>query len=208
MTAPHVLDQLPHWIEGDLSSHERIRLEAHLVECPTCHEAAEELRTSQAWLREALVSPFDPTDAARLRRRVMDQIREEAAAQPIQRFRVRPALLAACAATLLMASLVWRRERGHSLQPATVGIPQPIKVAGGRTVSIPEAAPKPIRDHRHITPLPKSRVAPVPRAEAESPPEGLPARIEFQTADPTIRIIWLAQAKPLSETTSSFSETP
>jgi hypothetical protein len=35
---------------------------------------------------------------------------------------------------------------------------------------------------------------------------GGPARIEFQTADPTIRIIWLTQTRSLPETHPSLEE--
>jgi hypothetical protein len=44
-------------------------------------------------------------------------------------------------------------------------------------------------------------------APADSPPEA-PTRIEFQTADPTIRIIWLARATPLPEANPSTQEAP
>ena len=51
---------------------------------------------------------------------------------------------------------------------------------------------------------------PAPRRiqEAEPPAQDPPTRIEFQTADPNIRIIWLAQAKPLPDATHPLSEEP
>jgi hypothetical protein len=203
MTTLHVLDQLPLWIAGDLTHHEMACIEAHLAKCPTCHAAANALRTSQDWLREAMASPFDASDATHLRHRVMDQIRTETTAKPIQRFRVRPALIAASAASLLAASLVWRMDQRREAPPATIEMPPIPPVAEIR----PQPAPEPTAASRRATPIHLSRVEPIPR-ETESPPQNEPARIEFQTADPTIRIIWLAHAKPLPEPTAPFSEAP
>jgi anti-sigma factor RsiW len=200
---PHVLDQLPLWVEGDLNPTEAAAVETHLAQCPTCHESAENLRSSQAWLREGMASPFDAGDQDRLRRRVMDQIRAEAAVKPFPRFKVRPALLAACAASILVASLVWRMEQGRLTRSTAVEVPS-TKVAALPPLPVPQ----PRKIEHQATPRPQARVAPGPKSETESPPLGEPARIEFQTSDPTIRIIWLAQSKPLPDATLPLPEEP
>lgn len=207
MNSPHVLEHLPLWVEGDLGESETAVIDGHLAECSACREAAEDLRRSQAWLREAMASPFEARDRDRLRRAVMDRIRAEAALPPSPRFLTRPALLAACAASLLVASLAWWLPRDRGQAPTMVRVaPAPDGTLGpsGRT-------PQPITAVPRISPSPQirvtqARIAPVPTHETESPPSE-PARIEFQTADPTIRIIWLAQAKPMPETTP-FPEEP
>ncbi|WP_257312235.1 anti-sigma factor family protein [Geothrix fuzhouensis] len=186
----HVLDQLPLWVGGDLEAAEMAAVDRHMEGCPTCRAASEDLRASQAWTQEAMASPFGAADHARLRRAVMDRVVVESRPRP-RSPRMRPSLLAAAAA-LLLASLTWAL---HQPRPAT-----PVPVTGP---AVPAPAPQ---DPKPAPPLPHpafARVAPAPaRAEPPTTPTG-PTRIEFQTADPTIRIIWLAQAKPLPETESS-----
>jgi anti-sigma factor RsiW len=204
MTTPHVLDQLPLWVEGDLSRKAMAAVEGHLAECSACRSTAEQLKTSQSWLREAMASPFDASDQGRLHLRVMDQIRAETAAKPSRRFTVRPALLAACAASLLLATLIWRQERGSLIQPPSLVAPPLPKVA--EFVAQPSLQSS-SADHQ-ATPSPRPHGRPAAKQESESPPQSEPARIEFRTSNPNIRIIWLAQAKPLPDTNPPFSEIP
>lgn len=200
----HVLDQLPLWVEGDLNAADLATVEGHLAECTACHAAAERLRTTQTWLREALASPFDASDGVALRRSVMKQIRVEAATKPIRRLAIRRGLLAACAASLLIATLIWRRER-PTVAPAP-GIPAPTSALNPVAEPTLAASQRPAHhDSARILPPPtRPRTAVLP---ADSPPEA-PARIEFQTADPNIRIIWLARATPLPEAEPTRPEEP
>jgi hypothetical protein len=200
MTTGHVLEQLPLWVERDLDPQDTEAIEIHLAHCPACRVEAERLRTSQAWLREALGSPFEASDQVQLRRAVMAQIRSEPPRRPVRRLTSRPAFLAACAATLLVAvGLLLRLEPpGRTLPP----------VAGPSTAAPPPAQPGPprplaVRTQAHAAPNPGALRPPA----APSPPDReAPARIEFQTADPTIRIIWLAKAKPQPTTNPSLEE--
>ncbi|HJV48484.1 MAG TPA: zf-HC2 domain-containing protein [Geothrix sp.] len=196
---PHVLEQLPLWIEGDLSDQDWAGVESHLAQCPACRAAAEDLRASQAWLREAMASPFEAADTARLRRSVVDQIRLESA-RPLRPLVIRPALLAASAAALLLLSLIWRFDRGRSggatrsLVPPAAAAASPSEPAGPSTPGGPETAP------------PRAQARAKPKDGTAAPPQSGPARIEFQTADPNVRIIWLAQATPRSEPSSTPEE--
>jgi len=190
----HVLDQLPLWVGGDLDAAGLAAVNRHLDQCAECRSAAQDLRVSQDLLREAATSPFEVSDRERLRRQVMAQVRAEPAAKPVRRLIPRSALLAAGAASLLLATLLWR-------QSPAVAVPQPTAAPGA-----PQHPPQP-------SPTMAVRQVPPPlhtRRPAASPPEtpspGGPARIEFQTADPTIRIIWLAQSKSLPDTTPSLEE--
>jgi anti-sigma factor RsiW len=196
MTSPHVLESLPFWIEGDLDPAAMTAVEAHLDQCPPCREAAGQLRTSQAWLREALASPFGAEDRARLHHQVMERIRAERTPKPL----LRPALLAACAASLLLAALVWRLERKSPASlplASTSEVPEGPLAAGPQPrPTAPVAAPAP-RLARHR-----------PSQPAEDPAPGEPARFEFQTSDPTVRIIWLAQARPLPAAIPPLQEEP
>jgi hypothetical protein len=198
----HVLDQLPLWVEGDLSAADLAEVEGHLAECPTCHAAAERLRLSQAWLREALAPPFAASDEGALHRAVMAQIRVETTAKPIRRLAIRRGLLAACAASLLIATFIWRREPKGPVQLSGLGVPPaPMTVTpqpDARSNHAPHEAPRPAH------PSPRMALA----RKAGSPPPAEPARIEFQTADPNIRIIWLARATPLPDTNPPLQEEP
>jgi hypothetical protein len=201
MTMPHVLDRLPLWVEGDLNGAEMAEVEDHLHKCPACRKAAEQLQSSQVWLREAMDSPFERSDQERLRSRVMDQVRAESILKPAHRLVARQGLLTACAASLLVAVLVWRRDHRSPAPPA---VPEPPKVARNSAPSDPH--PLPVhRDAPRVVQLRRQR----PHTQrTESTPQDGPARIEFQTADPTIHIIWLAQAKPLSDATRPLPENP
>ncbi|HEX4846168.1 MAG TPA: zf-HC2 domain-containing protein, partial [Geothrix sp.] len=168
----HVLDQLPLWVEGDLATAEMAAVDRHLGDCPACRAAADRLRTSQAWLREALAPPFDAGDHESLRHRVMDQIRAERRPSE-RRLRTRPALLAACAAILLVATLTWRQER-----PAP-GPPAPMAALKSNPEPAPEAPSLARAEPARIAP--RSARPPMAVAPADTPPEA-PARIEFQTA--------------------------
>ncbi|MBK8790199.1 MAG: zf-HC2 domain-containing protein [Holophagaceae bacterium] len=190
----HVLHQLPLWVEGDLDAADMAAVDRHLAQCPDCRSAAEGLRASQIQLREAMVSPFGTADRERLRRQVMAQVRAEAAAKPVRRLMPRSALLAACAASLLLAIFLWR-------QGPAVEVPQPTPAP-----SAPQQPPQP----PPALALQQDRTPPTTRGPAasprEAPPPASPTRIEFQTADPTIRIIWLAQSNPLPDATPSLEE--
>lgn len=196
----HVLDQLSLWVEGDLPHDAAAAVEDHLTECPACHEAADRLRQSQAWLREALASPFDTTDQNRLRQAVMDRIRTEPLGAPTRWFVPAPALLVA-AAVLVVIVLTWNRPHGKA---------NPISAAGSAPVGEAAVPPHPLPPRlelakaAHAQAQARSR----PRPGPETIPRGEPTRIEFQTADPTIRIIWLAQATPQPDTNPPLPEAP
>lgn len=194
----HVLNQLSLWVEGDLSASEMTAIDGHLAGCPACREAAEDLRASQAWLRDAMAAPFNASDHERLQQRVMGQIRNEVSPPLVRRFIFRRPLLAATAAALLLVTLTWTHRRPLEATPK----PLPwVPGAGTGTMLPPDPAPPPTRQaSTHPTP-------PRPQARPTTPnPPEIPARIEFQTADPTIRIIWLAQTTPLPEPTPIFEE--
>lgn len=194
----HVLDLLPLWVEGDLPRDTAVTVEDHLIGCLACREAADRLYQSQTWLREALASPFVSADQDRLRQAVMARIRTEPTGAPTRRFAPAPALLAA-AAVLVVVVLTWNRPR----KLATPGF------ASGSATATETAAPAhplPPRPELAKAAPPQAQARWRPRPDPAALPRGEPTRIEFQTADPTIRIIWLAQATPLPEMNPSLEE--
>jgi predicted anti-sigma-YlaC factor YlaD len=192
----HVLDLLPLWVEEDLPRETAAAVEVHLVECPACREAADRLRQSQTWLREALASPFVAVDQDRLRQAVMDRIRTEPLGAPTRRFA--PALLAA-AAVLMVVVLTWNRPQGKANPLSAVG-------SAPMTETASPAHPLPPRLELAKASHPQAQAHSRPRPDSTALPQGEPTRIEFQTADPTIRIIWLAQATPLPNANPPLEE--
>lgn len=194
MTTEHVLEQLPLWIEGDLPDQAAEAVQVHLAACPSCQAAAEQLRTSQLWLKEALEPPFDASDFADLRQKVLGQIRLEQAAPPVRRFAIRPALLAACAA-LLVIGLAWLQERPHVVAPP---LQKPAASPLVAATAIP-ADPSPPQIQVAQAHSAAVRMRARPREEAKATASAGITRMEFQLPDSNIRIIWLAQATPLPD---------
>jgi hypothetical protein len=202
MTNPHVLDQLPLWVEGDLPAKACAAVETHLAHCPSCQEAAQRLRNSQSWLREATASPFDASEREELRRSVMAQIHSARPAPAVPRLVARPALLAAGAAALLVAGLTWIQVRPTARQ-SPVPTPTEPRLAPADPVQ-PEPIPPPARSVQARPAAAQAR--PHGREETDRPVPGGLARLEFQLPDSNIRIIWLAQAKPFTDQTTVAQE--
>ena len=196
---PHVLDQLPFWVGGDLDESELAAVEAHLSQCPACSQAAEEFKVVQAWLQEDQAASFGEADRTRLRHNVMTALSAEARPAS-RRLRVRRGLLAAAA--LLVAGLGWRLEHSE-----TAPIPAPSKAK--QTAVTPTLPANESRPTVAAAPNSAPRLRRIqPHTESPPGPEAGPTRIEFQTADPNVRIIWLAQAKPLPNLTEVLPEEP
>lgn len=184
MTCQSVQDQLPLWVEGELSAGEAAAVTAHLDQCQACRGAAQALRTSQAWLKEMPAAPFDATDRALLRRAVLDRIQAQAPRKGGQSWRW-PLLLAAGTLLLLVPSLrprpsVLPAPRSEPVLPQADPAPQPV-------AQLADPAPTQVLSAQ-------SRPRPTPRL-AQAQQEPTITRIELQTDNPQIRIIWLARAQ-------------
>lgn len=147
-------------------------LRDHLEACPACAAEAEALRDLRAWLR-ADAPPFGEEDRRALRRAVMAQVRVEA---PRRR---RAYLLALPLAAALLLALSLRRSPPAPTAPAVPRVAQALP-------PVPAQAARPV-------PVPR------PRRRPPAPEAPTVASMELHTADPTIRIIWLAQAAPAPE---------
>lgn len=178
MTQPHVRDLLPLWVGGDLPQAHCAEVEAHLASCAACRAEAEALAGARAWLQADPDPPFGAADGEALRRAVLAQL----ASRPPRRVRPLRSVLFGLAASLGLLGLGWglltRRTQPVGAPPE----PQAAQV-------LPE------------TPEPPAPVSPGPRRVAlrrtlPAPASGSLARMHFQTEDPNIRIIWLAQAAP------------
>lgn len=194
MTTPHVLPQLPLWIEGDLSGAEAQRVTDHLDGCPSCRAAAEALRESQKWLKDAPPLPFEDHDFAQVRQKVLERLASEASPStqikmaPFSRWRP---LLAAAASLLLI--LLASRSNLQKRQPVIA--PPPLPSQAPEPQPTPFIPPVPTAPRVTRRPAPNPGPIPLPRpsqgAEPLNEPPATAIRIELQTANPNIRIIWL-----------------
>lgn len=184
----HVLDRLPLWVGGDVEVSEAAAIEAHLARCERCRAEADTYLQSQAWLKDAGVPPFGAEDREALRRAVLAQV---ASAPSVGRRWVEWGAAALAAASVLVLTL----RRAKPVPPEA----PPSRIAA-------KEAPPPAS-----TPVPTPRVARHHAASRRptlvrvSAPE--PSRIEIQTANPRIRIIWLARATQAEPPSLSTKET-
>lgn len=197
MNALHVIDRLPLWIEGDLPEAEARRTSEHLSVCADCRAAAEALRESQSWLKDTPPAPFDEDDFRRLRNSVLEQL--AAQKQPSARPKVAqlpylgPALATAAALLLILLTPWIRKPAGSSraepekrvASSSNPGLPVPPAEAR-MPVQVRGIRPPPPPSHRPVaTPA---------KAGGQEIPDEIPitrVRIELQTSNPAVRIIWL-----------------
>jgi hypothetical protein len=142
------------------------------------------LLESQAWLRGAPSAPFTGEDQLAFRRDVMARIQAEGRAPRSLRqpFPWKMALLAAAGLLVAWLSQGLRHRPGKEAAP-------PVREA---VLTPAELPPKPA-PATAVGALPTRHLN--PRATPAALPEsGEPARIELQTDNPNVRIIWLARA--------------
>lgn len=169
------------WVEDDLPPADAAEVAAHLANCAACRAEVDALRDSQAWLKEGEEPPFTAEDRAALRTTVLAQLPVRAASPVRIAVRTWGALLAAAAVLLVVVSPRFRREAPSPASPSR-GPSRPAEPA-------PQPA-LPTNARRAFHP-PKTRPSrpPEPARELASAPPGI--RIELQSPDPTIRILWL-----------------
>lgn len=153
------------YVEGDLSDRD---VEQHLSRCPACRELLEDLRASQASLKE--LTSVDPAFLSAVRSEVLGKIENP-------RLRRWPLVLAsAIAAALILTIPVVPRK------PASSGGGADSLVPGrppSRTAAIAQATPR----AKRIRPRRRPRITPSAPAE--------PLVVKMLTDDPNIVIIWL-----------------
>ncbi len=208
MNCTRIETWLPLYASADLPALQLAQVRAHLAQCESCAASAEEFAATNEWLRQVAAPEFDDAFYADLRYAV----RQELAAEPVRSMWWRLPWLKPCAvaaAVLLLAIFSLRLFQ-------TKGVPRSDIVKTPASPQPPDAAraPMPLTNQLAqtrkavMTPrrIARQRVRAVPQPEtapavivasAEPAPAANTAepemlRIEMQTADPNIRIIWFA----------------
>ena len=177
------------YVEEDLSGSERARVEAHLKECSSCWDLAEDLRQSQSLFKMIREDVPDETALAALRDRVLGQVSGLESMTWFERviyggFR-RKVALASVALLMIGSGALWlvREPDVAPKAPAIVVVPPSIPEPPPEP--LPPQEPKPVR-------LPEAVPPPVLAAEIEEPRQ---VAIKFLTDDPNIIIYWLVDEK-------------
>jgi len=219
ITCSSVAHWLPLYAGGDLDQEKMDSVGAHLAGCIGCARKALELEEARIWLQSAEVPEFDEETLLQLRhaiRRKVENQKQEIDRWAWLRICLRPAALAT--ATVLLAGalafFLWNRKPSeltrHEVPPPVVKVEKhPYGEPGGDVASTNTQV-------RRLTHRLSRRVAQAPRAElpaaerqiAETPVDSPMVRLEIQTADPNIRIIWLtpAEAPAQNESNKSIEE--
>ena len=172
------------------------RVTAHLERCPRCRAVERDLTEARRWLQSAPRPPLGQDEYAAMRREVWRQIE----ARQLSQDRVSPrfgrlvlvggGILAAVLAALLIARRSAEPPRSNAVNTVPSRIAEPLPEPGRpATESLaPPTAASPVR-------IARGNSQPgAPRADS-----GV-VRIEFRTANPNVRIIWLVKK---GEATSS-----
>lgn len=220
MNCRRIEESIPLYVEGDLAADKARTVAHHLLDCQSCAAVASDYRASQQLLKGYAPPDFSPAFFDGLREGVLREINKESR-QPgfiemlAARFNWNLALSAAMLALLFVAT-------GAYLYLNRSGAGPEEQIANGQ----PDAEDKPSYDHSSSVgipieespapaprkPRPRPRVNParvvrgeprtvVARVETKTVPrDEEKLRIEIQTSDPNIRIIWFSSKsdEPLS----------
>ncbi|HKP86966.1 MAG TPA: zf-HC2 domain-containing protein [Blastocatellia bacterium] len=221
---------IPLYVEGDLGTDEASRVLAHSKTCCKCQELISEYEASQEWLRSPGPPEFEDALFDDITRGVMKEINQRRRSSLMEFFAPRGTLYrayaAAAALLIIFAALAFyfypgkpddspQRDRIASGPPAPdVGpAPEDVKQAPG---AIHVGSRRRFKRHareRISRPQSDNVVARERKNELAEPATGAETktvemmRIEFQTNDPNIRIIWLSPEETDSQSFKPMTET-
>lgn len=191
MNCGRMEERLPLFVSGDLSPLEMDEVRRHIDSCEACAGLAALLNEDTSWLSETGAPAFDESELAVLRSSVNRRLDEEAAAPGLLEVFAgfltwRPVL---AAAAIILIALMYLLS-GRTTAPEEPLIVRDAEIRDGGVIEDPKPAKPPTAKKQ----VKRSRRRPAGNrllAQAEPGP-ATPLRIEIQTADPNIRIIWLA----------------
>lgn len=189
---------MPLHAANDLPAGQAERMADHLRACAGCRDYQAKFEASRAWLLEQASLSIDEAFLAEIRAGVRREMTrsprwvdwvKRLTFTPIPRFVM-------AAAILLIVAIVWLMSRQHSVAPV---IPPPEVVEHQHRGEVtPSPTEVKMAQNKPNKSRPRARKREILRPEgmvAGNEPAPEMTRIEFQTADPNIRIIWLTPAK-------------
>ncbi len=195
---------LPLYTGGDLTLAKMEMVAAHLAGCIDCARAAGELKDARIWLQSFAATEFGEETLLQLRqsiRRKVESQKKGIERWPWLKIYWRPAVLAT-AVVLIAGALVfslWNRKPARMAKSYT---PPPVVEVQQPPVKEPDDNLAGVNAHSRRRNLRLAHRVEVPAERqlaqtlpSETQPDNRPmVRLEIQTADPNIRIIWLTPA--------------
>jgi hypothetical protein len=226
MNCTHTKRLIPLYVGGDLNTQQVAGVRRHIETCEQCRDIVAEFAESQSWLRDFTAPQFDETVFENLRDAVREEIaRTESRPSlfdlltPV--WNLRSVISASLALALLTVGLMLYTNRSKS-PDRSLTTSSPASVARQKQEVIANTDPAPQNRRRKLATAHHSRrktetnlpavalnnhfggselTLPThsditTRQDAYEDPDREMMRIEIQTADPNIRIIWIAPKNP------------
>jgi anti-sigma factor RsiW len=205
MSCKRIQKLVPLYVEGDLPRRKMERVRGHVATCLPCRAQLEGFRASQRWLHAAPTPEVTGADLDQLRRVVWRRIaaeprrsalwvRVERAWASLRVFAAQPAAAAAAVFVVVLGSVALSRVGGFGASPGVHGETSGL-VADDHFLAPAEEA---IVDEEDVTPLLAQASADeidgaeTGRESDETSAADNDLRIEIQTRDPNVRIIWFS----------------
>lgn len=208
MNCTHVINLLPLYITSDLSPQQASFVRTHILSCSSCRELAAEHEANRMWLRESSAPEFNELFFESIRASVWRQI-EADQSRKTSWTNLFPQLSWVLAATalLIICGLLLITRKPDPVVPTLDNsevvqvnpTPQRSDIEANRGVKQP-VVQRPInpalrRKQPQIKQLGSPQLEETATKETTEQNAGEITRIEIQTADPNIRIIWLTPKK-------------
>jgi Putative zinc-finger len=190
---------LPLFVEGDLPRRKAGRVRVHLDGCPACRALGEEFRQSQQWLRASAPPAVSGQRLELLRRSIWQRVERQPRPSPLwlaverglvslRRWASQPAVAVAAVGMVVLGSVSLTRMSG--IGGARLGVQTevtaelPLDGDGVDPGDDPELVASATADELSDAVDP-GETEPTEESAADN------MRIEIQTKDPNVRIIWL-----------------
>jgi Putative zinc-finger len=188
MSCRRVEKSLPLFVGRDLTASRLSEIAAHLAACERCRGHLAELEAGLAFLEASPPPPFAEADYDTLRRAVRRRI-ESGAGSPAGGRASRLILASAGILAVAFAAILVLRARVELPRAAGVAASTPrVEAAVAALPATPLEEPSPPAPVNVARNSPRRPARPAGRGAATSV-----VRIEFQTANPDVRIIWLVK---------------
>jgi hypothetical protein len=194
-----ISELLPLYVESDLPQRKSEQVRRHLEDCLSCRRLSDQYRQSQQWLHASLEPAVSGESLENLRRTVWRRIEHQPRPSPLwlvlergwmalRRWASQPSVAVAAVGLVMLGSVTMTRMSG--LGGSRLGVPAEVP---GQERSDDGAGELPDDPELLATATPEEMAEAAESGEAEptEEPTASNMRIEIQTKDPNVRIIWL-----------------